>query len=166
MADQVFSYPTESWHESDFSSGQQETNMDCKHKYLAVCRLKNIRTQATGFQLQLTHCMKILCANCIIFFFKNFPSLIYLFAAIALSSGTHTHTSSQVSDIQSSSLSSSPAPFHLKHYRPYPFAHINTFDCELVSRGSTNKNTSLEYRGSPDSTNFGLPGNRTIEKSY
>ena len=114
--------------------------MDCKHKYLAVCRLKNIRTQATGFQLQLTHCMNILCANCIIFFFKNFPSLIYLFAAIALSSGTHTHTSSQVSDIQSSSLSSSPAPFHLKHYRPYPFAHINTgkFLLEALILASTN----------------------------
>ena len=110
MADQVFSYPTESWHESDFSSGQQETNMDCKHKYLAVCRLKNIRTQATGFQLQLTHCMKILCANCIIFFFKNFPSLIYLFAAIALSSGTHTITPARWSRIYKVQVSAPPRP--------------------------------------------------------
>ena len=72
--------------------------------------------------------MKILCANCIIFFFKNFPLHIYLFTAIALSSGTH----SLVSDIQSSSPCSVPSQaLHALSICSYQY-----LNCKLVSRPS------------------------------
>ena len=35
-----------------------------------------------------------------------------------------------------------------------------------VSKAITLTPNYFRYRGSPDSTNFGLPGNHTIEKSY
>ena len=48
---------------------------------------------------------------------------------------------------------------------------LDTATCslKLISAQTSQEETKITkayYRGSPVSTNFGLPGNRTIEKSY